>query len=339
MGVQIQCAECHNDPFKQWKQADFWGIAAFFRNMSGNAGFEAGNISIKETVSNEAQVAIPKEAFKNAGKIIPAKFMDNSAFKPQADELLRSAFADWLTARTNPYFARAFVNRTWAYFLGRGIVQPVDDFRNDNPPSHPALLQQLTEEFVASNFDIRHLIRCLTNSRAYQRTSQPAREKSAETLAAFGHMPVKVMSADMLYDSLSLAFNEDALDLRLYDAREVSGLGMSTPVGTAYDEFVKLFATNKEDATDFTHGIPQMLALLNHPRLRSGGKAVDALLKAKVGPEKAVETLYLSTLSRRPTTDELKEAQAFIAKCKDQRRAYKGVLWMLVNRSDFLLVH
>jgi len=124
-------------------------------------------------------------------------------------------------------------------------------------------------------------------------------------------MPVKVMTADDLYDSLRLAFADNALDLRNYDPKEAQRFGESSPVGTAYDEFAKLFVTNEEDATDFTHGIPQMLAMLNHARLRSGGKAVDELLKAKLEPSIAVETLYLATLSRRPTSEESAEATAF----------------------------
>jgi hypothetical protein len=251
---------------------------------------------------------------------------------------LRPVFADWLTARDNPYLARAFANRAWAYFLGRGIVHPVDDFRGDNPPALPALLNQLTAEFVASDFDVRHLVRCIANSRTYQRTSRFGKEKNADTVAAFGRMPVKVMSADVLYDSLRLALTDPNLDLRSYDAKDAGRFGESSPVGTAYDEFVKVFATNREDATDFTHGIPQFLALLNHPRLRSGGKTVDDLLKTKLEPAQAIETLYLATLARRPTAEEAQEAEQFLANSLEPRKGYNGVLWMLVNRSEFLLI-
>ena len=355
MGVQMQCAQCHNDPFKDWKQADYWGTAAFFRNMSwtfngryfdsigesfDGAGGKGGKRSSTgpRDPSPNGSITIPKEAFKNAGKIIPAKFVGSAVIKAQEKQPLRPLFTDWLTAQDNPYFARAFVNRTWAYFFARGIVHPVDDFRNDNPASHPALLRELTAEFIASDYDVRHLVRCITNTRAYQRTSRPVKEKNVESVAAFGRMPLKVMSADVLYDSLKLAMTDPALDLRTYDAKEANRFGESSPVGTPYDEFARLFATNREDATDFTHGIPQFLALINHPRLRSGGKTVDELLKAKLTPEQAIETLYLATLSRRPTTQEQNEAQQFIARCKEPKKAYNGLLWTLINRSEFLLI-
>lgn len=352
MGVQLQCAECHNDPFKEWKQADFWGTAAFFRNLSWKFNgryFDSITESFDPTSGGKkgpaprdpapnGAITIPKEAFKNVGTTIPGKFIGGDMLAAQDKQLLRPLFSNWLTARDNPYFARAFVNRTWAYFFARGLVHPVDDLRDDNPASHPALLKALTEEFVAADFDVRHLIRCIANSRAYQRTSQPGSEKSHETVAAFGRMPIKVMSADVLYDSLKLALTDPALDLRAYDSKEASRFGESSPVGTAYDEFAKLFATNKENATDFTHGIPQFLALINHPRLRSGGKTVDELLKANVEPAKAVDALYLATLSRRPSAEELAEARQFIERCKEPRKAYSGVLWTLINRSEFLLV-
>jgi hypothetical protein len=167
MGVQFQCAECHNDPFKDWKQADFWGTAAFFRNVNWkfNGRFfdsvtespegvdKAGKkIPLARDPAPTGAIAIPKDAFKNVGKIIPAKFVGGKEFPAEEKRALRPVFTDWLTARANPYFAQAFVNRTWWYFFARGIVHPVDDFREDNPPSHPTLLKRLTDEFIAADF-------------------------------------------------------------------------------------------------------------------------------------------------------------------------------------------
>jgi len=354
MGVQLQCAECHNDPFKEWKQADFWGTAAFFRNMSwkfngryfdsiGEAFDVPGPDGKKATAINDkspnGSITIPKEAFKNSGTIIPAKFVGNTApYSAKEKQPLRPVFAEWLTAKENPYFAKAFVNRTWAYFFARGIVNPVDDMRDENVPLLPETLQKLTDDFVASNYDVRRLMRCITNTQAYQRSSRPSQKKSGESVALFGRMPVKLMSAEILYDSLKLAMTDPGLDLRNYDAKDAGRFGESSPVGSPYDEFVKLFTTNEDDATDFTHGIPQFLALINHPRLRTGGKTVEGLMKAKSTPEQTVEALYLSTLSRRPTSEEATEAQTFVGKSKDPVKSYNGVLWMLVNRSEFILV-
>ncbi len=352
LGMQLQCAECHNDPFKHYTQADYYGLAAFFRNVSwkfngryfdavGEGELAAGTGKAATPPKDNAPVGsitIPKGALKGGGKIVPGKFPEGDPLKAASDQALRPILANWLTAPDNPFFARAFVNRTWAYFFARGIVHPIDDMRDENPPTHPELLKLLTEEFVTSGFDVKHLVKCITLTNAYQRTSRPAKTDAPKLVAAFGRMPVRVMSADAFYDSLRLALADPNLDIRNYDPKEAQRFGESSPVGTAYDEFAKLFATNEDDATDFTYGIPQLLALLNHPKLRTGGKAVDDLLKTKPEPKAAVTALYLSTLSRRPTTEELDEATAFVLKCKDGKKAYSGVLWMLVNRSEFMLV-
>lgn len=355
MGVQMQCAECHNDPFKDWKQTDFWGTAAFFRNVtwkfngryfeSVGEAFENGKGGRSAPPPRDKQangaIAIPKEAFKNVGQVVPAKFVGGAAYEAKESQPLRPVFTDWLTARDNPYFAKAFVNRMWWYFLSRGLVHPVDDIRDDNPPSHPETLKLLTEEFVASGFDVRHLVRCIANTEAYQRTSNLTKgqaEKIAELKEAFAIMPVRLLPADSLYDSLRLTLNDPALDLRSYDPKEAQRFGESSPVGTAYDEFVRLFGINEDDTTELTHGIPQFLALINHPRLRTGGKTPDDLVKANVTPEQAVETLYLGSLSRRPTAVEMDESKQFLQRASSPRRGYAGLVWTLVNRSEYVFV-
>jgi len=351
MGVQLQCAECHNDPFKDWKQADFRGTAAFFRNITWSfngryfnsvgefqpAGAER---KPKKNVDNApyGKITIPKESFKGVGNIHPAKFIGGELIAAEDRQPLRPVFAAWLIDRKNPYFAKAFVNRTWSSFFAKGIVPLTDDLSDDSLASHPALLQKLTDEFIASDLDVRHLVRCIANSQAYQRTSKPGKEKNAETTAAFGRMPIKLMSADMLYDSLRLAMTDPLLDLRAYDAKVAGGFSESSPVGSAYDEFVKVFTINEENAMEFTHGIPQFLTLINHVKLRSGGKTVDDMLKEKMETPAIVEALYPGTLSRKPTPAELSESLEFIAKSAEARKGYNGVLWMLVNRSEFLLV-
>jgi hypothetical protein len=340
MGVQLQCAQCHDDPYRTWAQKEFWSLAAFFGRTSGN--FNKVSEGPAPSGKDPARITIPKSAFKNAGTIVPAGFPGGKAFEPAKASALRSSFVDWLTARDNPYFARAFVNRTWFYLFSRGIVHPVDDIRELNPPSHPGLMKLLSNEFAASGFDVKHLLRCLCNSWAYQRTSRVAAGTSEQTVAAltalFGRMPLRVMTADQLYDSLRQAYGDPQLDLRAIEPKGSSTTGMSAPVADAYLEFLRRFGTNKDDATDFTHGIPQMLTMINHPRLLQASKALDVYLKANPTPEQVVEWLYLSTLSRRPDRDELAAAQRYLKKTANPARGYIGVLWMLVNRSEYLFV-
>ena len=336
MGVQMQCAQCHDDPYRDWAQKDHWALAAFFSKING--GFN--KVSESPAAKNGTQITIPKSAFKNSGTIVQAAFLKGKTFNLNKDEALRPHFVDWLTTKDNPYFARSFANRTWFYFFARGIVNPVDDFRELNPPTHPGLMKLLANEFAASGFDVKHLIRCICNSEAYQRTSRVTggvdEQSVAALTAAYGRMPLRVMTADVLYDSLKQAYGDPKLDLRAIDAKD-NIAGQSAPIADAYLEFLRRFGTNKEDATDFTHGIPQMLTMINHPRLLSGSKALDAHRKTTPTPsaEQSVEWLYLTTLSRRPTSEEQAEALRYL---KRTENGYIGVLWMLVNRSEYLLV-
>ena len=142
----------------------------------------------------------------------------------------------------------------------------------------------------------------------------------------------------MLFESLKLALEDPVLDLRTVDPALSSKFGESTPIGDAYQEFTRLFETNENDATDFRHGIPQFLALMNHPRIGDGGKKVERLLKAKLESTAIIEQLYLGTLSRRPASEETDEAIRFVQASSTPQVGYNGLLWMLINRSEFLLI-
>ncbi len=351
LGVQLQCAECHDDPYRDWSQDAHWALAAFFRKTNGDFNkISEGPPSDKQKDKSPAdpaklgQITIPKSAFKNAGNAVQAAFLGGKEFQPQGDSALRPPLVDWLTAKENPYFARAFANRLWFYLFSRGLVHPVDDFRELNPPSHPGLMQLLANEFAASDFDVKHLVRCVCNSAAYQRTSRVTPDMTESTTSAlttlFGRMPLRVMTADVLYDSLKLAYGDPKLDLRAIDPKDGNTNGESAPVADAYLEFLRRFGTNEDDATDFTYGIPQLLTMINHPRLLSGSKSLDEFLKAKPTPtlEQTIEWLYLTTLSRRPTSEENADIMAYVNKSSDLAKSYSGVLWMLVNSSEYLLV-
>ncbi len=343
MGVQLQCARCHDDPYRAWSQQEHWGLAAFFGRSQGDfKKIEVG----KGTSKTPGEIAIPGSAFKNVGTTIKAAFLGGDTFQATKDGDLRKPFAEWLTAKDNRYFARSFANRVWFSLFSRGIVNPIDDFRELNPPSHPGLIKLLANEFTASGYDIKHLFRCVCNSQTYQRTTQMTANTAADTdgqtrsvlTTAFGRMPMRLMTADMLFDSLKRAYGDPKLDLRTSSAD--SKVGMAAPIGDAWLEFQRQFGTNEDDATDFTHGIAQMLTMINHPRLLDRSKALDEFQKqiSKATPEQTIEWLYLSTLSRRPTDEETAEAKEYVCKAKDQAKAFDGVLWMLVNRSEFLLV-
>lgn len=353
LGLDLQCAQCHDDPYREWSQTDFWATAAFFKNMEGRfkgryfdsiaESFDKklGKGGKKTTLNDKSpngSISIPRDSFKNAGLVVEGRYVLGGEIEANEKQPLRPRFADWLTSADNPYFAKAFVNRIWAHYFSRGLVVPIDDLRPDNTPSHPEVLNLLTEEFTQSGFDVKHLVRCILNTKAWQRTSSAETKSERKLFSLYGRREMKLQSADQLYDSLKLALVDPKLDLRTYDSKKVNKFGESSPVGDAYTEFRRLFETDELNATNFTHGIPQFLALLNHPNVSDGGRMVEQLIKDETEPSEAVETMYLSTLSRRPTSAEKKEALAFIEESPDRETAYAGVLWMLLNRTEFLLV-
>ncbi len=132
-----------------------------------------------------AKITIPPSAFKNAGDVITAKLIDGTEVTVSDEQPLRPIFVDWLVADSNPYFARAFVNRLWYYYFARGLLHPIDDFGGNLDVSQPEVLDLLTNEFKASKYDVRHLIRCLTNTNAYQRTSRPAEKRPRQSDGRF----------------------------------------------------------------------------------------------------------------------------------------------------------
>ena len=338
LGVQLQCARCHDDPYRDWSQQQHWAMSAFFGRSQGDFNkIEVG----KGPSKKPGEIEIPNTAFVNSGTSVNATFLDGKEFKVEGNEDLRKPFVDWLVTKDNPFFARNFSNRVWFYLFSKGIIAPIDDTRKLNPPTHPGLMKLLAAEFAVSDYDVKHLFRSICNSQAYQRTSQMAPGTDEQMVYAltksYARMPIRLMTADSLYDSLAMAFG-DKLDLRTRSKDSVTG--QAAPVADAYLEFHRRFGTNEEDAKDFTHGIAQMLTMINHPRLLEGSKSLDEYVKQnkEAKPEQVVEWLYLTTLSRRPSKEEIGEATNYIGETDDTNKAYTGVLWMLVNRSEYILV-
>jgi hypothetical protein len=371
MGVSLRCAECHDDPYRDWSQREFWALSAFFQGLSGSDDFGL----VKEfpvaldpaAMSEDAKglekrlagfgfqqspgpdrIVIPNTALNDAGSVVQARFPKGEEFRTTKSESLRPHFAAWLTTKDNPYFAKAFANRLWFGFFARGIVQPVDDFRDLNPPSHPGLIAMLSSEFGDSGFDIKHLIRCICNSATYQRSSRiptGMQEPAVAALtAAYGRAPLRLMPPEVFYDSLSQVYGgarpQQELDLRVLDAGGASTKGQAAPTMDPRTEFMRRFCVDRSNVTDYVHGVPQRLALLNHPRLLAGSPALDAFRKPAANrPEKAadeiLEWLFLATLSRRPTDVERSEARDFLRRSPDD---YLRILWTLVNGSEYFLI-
>jgi chemotaxis protein histidine kinase CheA len=341
LGLQVKCAQCHDHPFHEWSQEQFWGMAAMF-----------GRVRLKGQINNGREVehlltdadVDPKEMVRmngiqyadqlpggkieipdpvNPGEVIAtvsATLLDGSQPKLPEKGNYRRDFAAWLTAKENPYFARATVNRLWAHFFGRGIVEPIDNLHPDNKPTHPELLDLLADEFKRSDYDVKHLVRCITLSRAYQRTSRPvAGNDDDKTLVS--HMAVKPLDSYALVESLWTA------------------LSRAPMTGTRRRDAAAEFDTRLPggDPTKYTHSIPQVLKLMNskdhlsNPTIQNvtRGKPVD----------EAIEHLYLAVLARRPSAEESAEMVEYVKQLESEAQGYAEVYWVLLNSAEFLVNH
>lgn len=225
-------------------------------------------------------------------------------------------------------------NRVWGQLFGRGFINPVDDMHDGNPESHPALLAALEYQFVAHDFDVKYLYRAVCNSETYQRTSRPAGNNLDAAPSLFARMPIKPLTGEQMFDSLtSLAGSGNA---KAGPARK--GMGLGKAGANVRDLFVTFFsAEDGADPTDYHAGIPQVLRLMNSPQLNSPG-TIAAIVRGGKNQAEIVERLYLTALARRPTDEEIDRANAYFAKHKgDARQNYAGLMWALMNSSEFAL--
>ncbi len=346
LGVQIQCAECHDHPFTDsWKQNDFWGLAAFFGQLraarSQPAGGGGGLLwqELPAAAHEPAQIVIPATSLLSVGTIVPARLLGaDQDYRPGDQELLRHSLARWITSPDNPFFARATANRMWAHFFGRGLVHPVDDLRPDNPPSHPAVLELLAAEFRRSEYDLPHLIRCICLSQAWQRTSVLL-AGNAQDRENYSHMAIKVLGPGALYDSLAIATGFPELQVGLPKSKTVVTTITTLTPRESFVEFYRAAAGEEPDPLEYMHGIPQKLKLLNATQLNGVFPTVTRLVGRGLDRTPMIEQLYLTALARRPTADEAGLMADFLAQRADAapEQGYSAVLWALINTSEFVL--
>lgn len=318
LGIRMNCAQCHNHPFVDLKRRDYWGMAAFFTKITRRPGF-----GLFETSDDRMKVKLPESA-----QVVPARFLGGDEPKLDPNEPARPVLAKWVTAPDNPYFARATVNRIWAHLFGRGIVHPFDDMHEKNVPSHPELLQILTEEFVASGYDVKHLIRAICQSAAYQRSSVPHDSTLGEP-QWLAHRPVRLLTPWQLYDSLarltlmpSSAANDEKSRRKYTETR---------------GKFIRFFNTNDEtDPFAYERGIPQALQMLNATRFE--GLLGEVVGSAKT-PSDVIDRLYFRVLARRPAPAESARMLAHVKTATRPEDGYADVLWVLLQSSEFTTNH
>jgi hypothetical protein len=329
LGIRLNCAQCHDHPFVKWKQEEFWGMAAFFTQIQTPK--RAKQVYEKGVVDDPGlTLATLRDTGMFDGFLLrPPTFLGGRELSSNETTTNRAALAKWMTSPENPYFAKAMVNRTWWRLLGRGIVQPVDDMHEANPPSHPHLLDQLARRFAESGFDLKFLTRAIVSSRAYQRTSRPG-DATGKQSALFGRMSIKVLSAGQLYDSLETIFGP-ATKVTGVDARQ-----------GARPEFTEFFGESGDpDPTAYRRGIPHLLRQMNSRQFV--GRNIDTLVgRLKTpgrSPEDVASDLFLAILSRRPTADEQRQVKSYLGQSDSEQGVCRELAWVLMMTSEFSLNH
>jgi hypothetical protein len=329
LGVKLECAQCHRHPFAPWTREQFWGLAAFYSGLPQPR--QPGVAGRPQTRSSGREIRIP-----GTDKVVRARFPDGKepAWTDGTDP--RTILASWVTAPDNPYFARAAVNRLWGYFFGTGLVDPVDDLGADNPASHPELLDELARQFTEHHFDLKLLVRAITNSQAYQRTSRVS-HPDQEDPRRFARMALKGLTPEQLFDSLAEATRYE----------EPAGRGQPGRLRSRA-EFLTKFANPGGKTTDFRLSILQALALMNGKLVADAtdledSEALAAILDDPGKDTKArIETLFVATLGRPPHPDEAGRLMKYVDGSRadgGERKALADVFWALLNSGEFILNH
>jgi len=334
LGVSLECARCHDHPFEKWKQDDFLGLAAFFAQVRHKNRIRQNERALY--LDPKRELTHPK--IKQP--VVP-KFLGGEPVKVEPGRDRREVLADWMTAPSNPFFAKAIVNRLWKHFLGRGLVEPVDDFRVTNPPTNEALLDALAEDFVRHKYDLKHLFRTITGSRVYQLSAQP-NGTNKEDKQFYSRFYLKRLNAEELLDGIC----------RVTEVPEkFPGFHLGTRAAQLPDPKVPSYFLDVFDRATRetvcerkqTTSVMQVMHLVSgdtiNQKIRAENGLIERLIKSGKSGREIIEELYLRTLSRFPQKEETQLAQQGVSQAPSLREGYEDLLWALLNSKEFLFNH
>jgi hypothetical protein len=344
-GIRMQCAKCHNHPFERWTQDDYYSTAAFFAKVRQKKDpMEPG--PNPQTVGAEviySDRTAPEITQPRSGKVMAPKFMGGAVAVVPPGKDRREVLADWITSPTNPFFARSTVNRIWFHLNGKGIVDPVDDFRDSNPSANDELLDALAKDFVANKFNVRHLIKVIMTSRTYQLSAQ-SNEFNKDDSKYFSHAVTKLLGAEQLLDAICTVTEVP----EKFPGMPAGTRAVQLPDGENNHPFLKTFGQPARELAcecerEGDSNLAQALQLINGPtvneKLRNPANRIGRLLGKKMSDPDTLTELYLSTLSRYPTEADFKVALEHVNKAQDKRKAWEDVHWALLNAKEFLFRH
>ncbi len=339
LGIRLSCARCHKHPFDQWTTDDYWNFAAF----TGKVGVRGGELYNEQVIYYDPTGRVINQSVQgNRGEIAQPTFLGGESLSPNYHGDVLQILADWMTSSTNPYFAKATVNRLWSQYFGRGIVDPVDDMRATTPPSVEGLLEALAADFVQSGFDTKYIIRQILNSRTYQLSAEPNETNQLDD-RFFSRFYPRPMVAQVLLDVLNdVTETEEKYGRYPLGTRAVAlPLPVSSRFLSLYGRSTREFLGDLDPKLEPT--LTQALHMINsnyvNKKLRSSSGVLTRLIKKKLDNRELITELYLRTLSRFPSDTEVETAEACITKSSKYRNGCEDLLWALVSSRSFLFVH
>jgi hypothetical protein len=345
LGQQIQCTQCHDHPSNDWKQGDFWGINAFFKGIRPEQ-VTRPNDTGGEVYDHTELKDEPTEAYARYDKrngmvgIAFPRFLDGRKISQGTDVNRRAELGKLISDPKNEAMSKAFVNRMWVHFLGRGFVNPVDDFGPHNQPSHPEVLDQLAKDFRDGGYDVKKLCRWIMATQAYQLSSIKAKGSEKEE-SLFTAIPLRPMSPEQLFESLLTATS----------AHKAGTVDDGNKRRDAWlKQFIFAFANDEaEESTSFQGTIPQALMMMNGELMHEAlsGKPGSFLCEViehashlgRAPDTYMVDSIYLAALSRHPTPRELNQAREYLEKFPDSLQVLQDLFWALLNSNEFVLIH
>ena len=341
LGIDLHCAQCHDHPFADWSQRDFWGLAAFFARLKApdDDRMRMGGMAYRLVDAKEGDVKLP-----DSEEIVPPKYPRGAA-APDDAYSRRSELAIWMTSPDNRFFSRAAVNWAWAHLFGQGLVDSLNSLDEQNPSGNVQLLDELADYFVASGFDLRELWRTLAGTRAYQLSSrQDASQLASPDL--FARMLPKPLTPEQLYDSFVI-LSPSVGPGGQRGGMALAGMAASLDENPIRLEFVRRMRTPPGDATEYRAGTLQALMLMNGPATSNvTGHEHSSLLGALGAPfmehEDRIDALFIATLAREPDAEEREACVAALKECEteaDRTRALSDILWALLNSTEFAFNH
>ena len=337
LGARLQCAKCHNHPFERWTQDNYYGLGAFFNRLQRKASLRPGEIFV--WTASTGEVTQPR-----TGEVMKPWLPKVGSIDAKPEEDRRPALVAWLVDPKNPYFAKIEANRIWSQMFSRGIVEPVDDFRDSNPPSNEPLLEALAKDFVQSGFDRKHLMRTILNSQTYQASSETSQWNEKDKMY-FSHQSPHMLSAEQLLDAINHVTGLTQSFAGL--PSDMKATHLPAP-DVAKNAFLKVFGQPErstvcacERAEDSNLGMA--IELFNGPlvyeKLRDPNNRFRKSHAAGRTPQEVVIELYMAAVCRQPSDIELQTSLEHCQSRGDLASGFEDVCWVLINTDEFLFQH